>query len=70
MMILPATIIVLVLLPSLNADGQKAYSTRGQQFDGKVDGRRIVKRSTANSYSSPVFARINIPSGDFRMLWD
>ncbi len=46
MMIWPATIIVLVLLPSLNADGQKAYSTRGQQFDGKVDGRRIVKRST------------------------
>jgi hypothetical protein len=46
MMIWPATIIVLVLLPSLNADGQKAYSTRGQQCDGKVDGRRIVKRST------------------------
>jgi hypothetical protein len=40
-----ATALVLVVSPSLNADGRKAYSTRGQLFDGKVDGRSIVKRS-------------------------
>ena len=31
--------VVLVVSPSLNIDGRKAYSTRGQLFDGKVDGR-------------------------------
>ena len=31
-----ATTIVLVVSPSLNADGRNAYSTRGQLFDGKV----------------------------------
>jgi hypothetical protein len=46
MTICPATTIVLVVSPSINADGGKAYSTRGQLFDGSVDGRRIVKRST------------------------
>jgi hypothetical protein len=46
MMLAPATTIVLVISPSLNADGRKAYSTRGQLFDGKVDGRCIVERST------------------------
>jgi hypothetical protein len=45
-MIWPATTIVLVVSPSLNADGRRAYSTRGQLFDGKVDGRFVVKRST------------------------
>jgi len=40
-----ATTIVLVVSPWLNADGRKAYSTRGQLFDGKVDGRFVVKRS-------------------------
>jgi hypothetical protein len=45
-MILPVTTIVLVVSPSLNADGGKAYSTRGQLFDGRIDGRCIVKRST------------------------
>jgi hypothetical protein len=45
-MIWPATTIVLVVSPSLNVDGGKAYSTRGQLFDGSIDGRRIVKRST------------------------
>ena len=45
-MTLPATTIVLIVLPSLNADGEKAYSSRGQLFDGSIDGRRIVKRST------------------------
>jgi hypothetical protein len=36
MMMLPSTAIVLVVPPSLNADGQKAYSTRGQLFDGRM----------------------------------
>jgi hypothetical protein len=27
--------IVVVVSPSLNADGRKAYSTRGQLFDGR-----------------------------------
>jgi hypothetical protein len=40
------TTIVLVVSPSLNVDGRKAYSTRGQLFDGKVDGRSVVERST------------------------
>jgi len=39
------TTIVLIISSSFNADGQRAYSTRGKLFDGKVDGRRIVKRS-------------------------
>jgi hypothetical protein len=46
MMIWPATTIVLTVSPSLNGDGRKVYSTRGQLFDGKVDGRTVVKRST------------------------
>lgn len=37
---------VLVVSPSLNRDGRKAYSTRGQLFGGAVDGRLVVKRST------------------------
>jgi hypothetical protein len=45
-MIWPATTITLVVSPSLNAEGRKAYSTRGPLFDGKVDGRCIVERST------------------------
>jgi hypothetical protein len=40
------TTVVLIVSPSLKPDGGKAYSTRGQLFDGKVDGRQIVKRST------------------------
>ncbi len=46
MMLAPTTPIVLIVSPSLNVDGKKAYSTRGQLFDGAVDGRCIVKRST------------------------
>ena len=38
--------VVVVVSPSLNADGRKAYSTRGQLFDDKADGRTVVKRST------------------------
>jgi hypothetical protein len=45
-MMLAPTTIVLAVSPSLNAEGRKAYSTRGQLFDGTVDGRSIVKRST------------------------
>ena len=46
MMLAPATTIVLTVSPSLNAEDRKAYSTRGQLFDGKVDGRFVVERST------------------------
>ena len=46
MMLAPATTIVLVVSPSLNIDGRKAYSTRGQLFGGKVDGRFVAERST------------------------
>jgi hypothetical protein len=45
MMLSPTTTIVLTVSPSLNAEGRKAYSTRGQLFDGAVDGRTVVKRS-------------------------
>jgi hypothetical protein len=41
-----ATTVILIVSPSLNIDGRKAYSTRGQLFDGAVDVRSIVKRST------------------------
>jgi hypothetical protein len=34
-----ATALILVVSPSLNVDGRKACSTRGQLFDGKLDGR-------------------------------
>jgi hypothetical protein len=46
MMFAPATTIILVASPSLNVDGRKAYSTRGQLFDGRVGDRFLVKRST------------------------
>ncbi len=46
MIIWPATTIILIISPSLNIDGRKAYSTRGQLFDGRIDGRFLVKRST------------------------
>jgi hypothetical protein len=45
-MMLAPTPIIFTVSPSLNADGGKAYSTRGQLFDGAIDGRSIVKRST------------------------
>jgi hypothetical protein len=38
--------VVLIVSPSIGADGRKAYSTRGQLFDGKVDGQVVVERST------------------------
>jgi hypothetical protein len=41
-----STPVVLVVSPSLNAEGRKAYSTRGQLFDGRVGDRVLVKRST------------------------
>jgi hypothetical protein len=43
-MIWPATTIVLIVSPSLNTDGRKAYSTRGKLFGASVDGRCIVSR--------------------------
>src|SRR5215470_3248098 len=44
---MPTSPIVVVVSPSLNADARKAYTMRGQLFDGTVDGRCIVRRSTA-----------------------
>jgi hypothetical protein len=38
--------IILIVTPSLQPDGRKAYNNRGQLFDGKVDGRTIITRST------------------------
>jgi hypothetical protein len=39
------TSFTLIVSPSLNTVGRKAYSTRGQPFDAMVDGRPIVTRS-------------------------
>ena len=50
-----ATTIVLLVSPSLNADGRNAYSTRGQLFDGKVDRRVIVTARNAKG-ARPAFA--------------
>ena len=38
--------IVLTVMPSRNPDGTRAYTKRGPLFDGKVDGRTIITRST------------------------
>jgi hypothetical protein len=40
----PAAIILMVT-PSLNPDGTKAYGERGQLFNGRINDRLIVKRS-------------------------
>jgi hypothetical protein len=40
------TAITLIVSPSLKPNGAKAYSTRGQLFDGRIDGRSIVKRTS------------------------
>ena len=37
---------IIVVSPSIDAEGQQAYSGRGQLFDGRVDSRIIVKRSS------------------------
>ena len=59
------TTIVLVVSPSLNVDGRKAYSTRGQLFDGKVDRRVIVKRSTTPFCDAArVLLAEGVPPGD------
>jgi hypothetical protein len=39
-------LVSLIVSPSRGEDGRKAYSTRGQLFDGEIGGRRIVTRST------------------------
>ncbi len=41
-----AASIFLTVAPALNPDGIHASSTRGQLFDGAVDGREIITRST------------------------
>jgi hypothetical protein len=38
--------ITLTVAPALNSDGTRAYSGRGQLFNGMIDGREIVSRST------------------------
>jgi len=37
--------IIIVVSPSIDAEGRRAHSGRGQLFDGRVDGRIIVERS-------------------------
>ena len=37
--------IVITVAPSRDPDGHRVHSTRGQLFDGAVDGRRVVARS-------------------------
>jgi len=46
MTIWPVKTVVLVVSPSLTPEGKKAYSTRGQLFDGRVGDRVLVRRST------------------------
>jgi hypothetical protein len=41
-MSLPA--VTIVVSPSLNADGHRAHSTRGQLFDAAIDGCLVVTR--------------------------
>jgi hypothetical protein len=41
-----ADLVVLTVSPTIGADGRRQYSGRGQLFDGAVDGRMIVTRST------------------------
>jgi hypothetical protein len=38
--------LVVTVSPSIGPDGRQAYSGRGQLFDGAVDGRVLVTRST------------------------
>jgi hypothetical protein len=38
-------VIILTVLPSLDADGRKCYGERGALFDGSVNNRRIVRGS-------------------------
>jgi hypothetical protein len=38
--------ITLTVEPAFNPDGTRAYSGRGQLFDGSADGREVVTRST------------------------
>jgi hypothetical protein len=55
-----STPVVLVVSPSLNAEGRKAYNTRGQLFDGRVGDRFLVKRSTTPFCSA---ARVLLAEG-------
>jgi hypothetical protein len=41
----PPSVVVITVSPSTGADG-RVYSSRGQLFDGAVDGRLVVARST------------------------
>jgi hypothetical protein len=41
----PPSVVVITVSPSTGADG-RVYSSRGQLFDGVVDGRLVIARST------------------------
>jgi hypothetical protein len=41
----PGAPIIIAVTPAREPDGRKAYATRGQLFDGTVDGRVIITRS-------------------------
>ena len=41
----PHQTVVIVVSPATNADGQRAYSKRGQPFNASIDGRIIVTAS-------------------------
>jgi len=51
-MLAPVTIVP-ILWPSLSPGGRKAYSIRGQLFDGKVGDRFLVRRSTTPFCDAP-----------------
>jgi len=42
----PASPLVLVVTPAINAKGLRASSVRGPLFDARLDGRLLVSRST------------------------
>jgi hypothetical protein len=43
--VMAASQIVLIVFPSLDAQGKKAYGNRGLLFNGRVGDRVIIKRS-------------------------
>lgn len=38
--------LIMIVIPSRNPNGSRAYSNRGPLFDGAIDGRIVVCRST------------------------
>jgi hypothetical protein len=37
--------LILIVTPTLNPEGRRSYSNRGQLFDGTVDGELVIRRS-------------------------